>query len=136
MENGIITGVTFKEGVPVCSVQGIRVDTEYPAVPVARMHRGMFVVPEQGQKVQMLSVGDQRFIVGMLAKNDDAATPSLAPGDFAVQLDSGTKLTFIKNANDNYDVDIEASGNVTIDGIDFDAHVHSNPEGGTTGPPQ
>lgn len=135
MEHGTINSVYFKNGVPVCDVQATRVQTEYPEVPVMRTHRGMFVVPSEGQRVGMIKHGDddERFIVSVFATNGDDATPDLDEGDVALQLDAGTKLTFIQNDNGDYDVDLEASGNITIDGRDFDQHTHDyDDDNGTT----
>lgn len=132
IEHGFVTSVQYEQGVPVCDVQLARVNTQDQHVPVSRMHHSMYLVPEEGQKVQMLKLGAQRFITGVMAKNDDAGTPSLDGGEVAFQFDSGTKLSFTKDGSGNYDVTIEASGdvnidasgNVYIDGIDFDQHTH------------
>lgn len=135
MEHGTVTNVRYQDGVPICSVQlQGRVDNEDKAVPVMRGHHGMFLVPEENQKVQILNLEDQRFIVGVLDKNDSGENPSMSEGEMAFQLDANTYVRFTKNGSGGYDVGIKASGevnidadgNVFIDGIDFDQHVHEH----------
>lgn len=131
MIHGKVTNVIFESGVPVCTVQLFdRVNNEVDA-PVSRMNRSMFMIPEVGQNVQILKIDDQHFVVGVLATNTPDATPDLDEGEVCIQLDADTMVRFIKNG-DNYDVDIDASGevrinatgDVKIDGIDFDQHTH------------
>lgn len=124
MEHGIVNSVKFKEGVPFCNVQALRVSTEYRDVPVMCQHRGMFMVPEVDQKVTMLALDDQRFVVGVLARNPDGENPDLSAGELALQLDANSYIKFTKDGNGNYNVDVSASGDVKIDGIDFDKHTH------------
>lgn len=133
MEHGIINSVNYRDGVPICSVQPLdRVDVEHEAVPVMRSHHGFFLVPEQDQTVQMLTIDEQRFIVGILDRGADYANPTLKPGEAAFQFDDETTLSFTKNSDGSHDVTISASGDVHIDaagdvyidGIDFDAHTH------------
>lgn len=115
MEHGTVTSVYYEEGVPVCSVQlQGRVDNQDDAVPVMRQHHGMFLVPEQGQRVQMLNIEDQRFIVGILNKGKDFDPPELSEGDYAFKLDEKTILSFTENDDGLYDLDIEASGDISV----------------------
>lgn len=125
METGTVTSVRYKDGVPVCRVQiQDRVDNEDPNVPVMRMHHGMFMVPQENQKVQMLKLGEQRFVVGVLAKGEDYSNPDLSEGDLAFMLDDQTKLSFTQRDDGAFDVNVKASGKVYIEGIPFEDHVH------------
>lgn len=141
MIHGKVTNVTFTDGVPVCTVQLFdRVNNEVDA-PVSRMNRGIFMVPEVDQRVQLLKIEDQHFVVGVLARNVPEATPELSEGEICFQFDEETKLSFTKGES-GYNIDIEASGNITIDGIDFDQHTHQYDGGGknsstlTSDPPE
>jgi hypothetical protein len=127
MEQGVVTTVKYEKGVPVCNVQDQNRPTaeEYKNVPVMRMFKGMFIVPEQEQKVQMLKMGEARFIVGILDRGKgDITPPSLSEGEFSIKVDDGTEITITENGNGDHDVDISASGQVTIDGTPFSDHVH------------
>lgn len=125
MEHGTVTNVEYKKGVPVCSVRlQKRVDTEDKTVPVMRQHHGMFMVPEEGQKVQMLKLDEQRFIIGILNNGNGYDNPDLSEGELAFKLDSDTKLTFTENSNGDIDVNVKASGKVYIEGTAFSDHTH------------
>lgn len=125
MEHGTVTNVEYKDGVPVCSVQlQGRVNNEDERVPVMRQHHGMFLVPNVGQQVQMLKLDDQRFIVGVLETGDGDWSPDLSEGELAFMFDDGTRIEFSKTDSGDFDVHVEASGKVYIQGIPFEDHVH------------
>jgi hypothetical protein len=140
MEHGIITSVNYQQGVVLCDVQAIRVNESYENVPVLKPLGGYVQMPSPQQKVGIVSLDDDddaRFIIGVMSRNRDAAArpDSMAPDEMTIQMDEDTKIDFSKNDNGTYDLDLAASGNITIDGIDFDEHVHSTSES-TTGPPE
>lgn len=134
MEHGIVTSVRYQDGVPVCAVRlKHRVDVEDKYVPVMRMHGSQFLVPEQDQLVQLLTLGDQRFIIGVLDRGeDDFSPPDLSEGETAFRFDDGTTLSFTKDGSGGFNVSIEASGDVNItangdvliEGIAFSNHTH------------
>lgn len=131
MEHGKVTSVNYKDGVVYCDVKAIRLSSEYTNVPVLKSHSGFIEMPKQGMKVAIDKLKDgTRFIQGVIGK--ESATPStMREGEIALQLDKQTKVT-LKEAGDNYDVSIEASGDVNInaggdviiDGIPFGSHTH------------
>lgn len=142
MEHGIITSTKYEQGVVLCNVQAVRIDTEYRNVPMLKPFAAFNVVPAIGQRVAMASLSDgTRLITDVIASNPDGSQPDdLAEGELSIQLDANTKLTFTKNANGDYDVDLTASGAVTvtatsdvdltasgsvfINGINFENHIH------------
>lgn len=148
LEEGIITSVKYEQGIPVCDVEHLhRIDEETKNVPVIRQHHGMYLVPEEEQKVLMMKLENQRFIVGVLGKSGH--NPTLDAGEVSFDFDAGTSITFSKDGSGSYDVSIKASGdmnitasgNVYIDGIDFDQHTHNykwtdSAGSGVTDPPQ
>lgn len=116
MEHGIITATRYESGVVLCNVQAIRVDTEYEDVPMLKPFDGFSVVPHIGQKVTMTKLGDgTRFISQVLGRRPEGEIPeSLGAGELSIQLDPETKLTFTKTGEDKYDVELSASGDVTV----------------------
>jgi hypothetical protein len=136
MEHGIITATYYENGVVKCDVQALRVDTEYDKVPVLRSAAALTVMPAIKQKVTMEKLGGERFITNVMAALEPDSRPDeIDSNEFALQFDADTKLTFTKNDSGDYDIDIQASGDVTINGISFSNHVHST-DTGTTGTPE
>lgn len=125
MEQGKITSAFYKEGVALCHVQPVRNREEYKNVPVVKRGAEDYALPQVGQRVVMEKLDDgTRFILGVLAKNDDGEMPaSLEEGEMVFQFDAGTKISVSKTAA-GHTVEVEASDNVIIDGIDFDEHTH------------
>jgi hypothetical protein len=124
MEHGKVTSVEYRDGVVYCGVRPMRTTSEYTALPVLKPHSGFIQVPQLGQQVTMEKLDDgTRFISNVLAK-EGKYPEGMSKGDLAIQLDGGTKLNFKKQSNGDYNIELEASGNITIDGIDFDEHTH------------
>ncbi|WP_372611603.1 hypothetical protein [Halomonas sp.] len=159
MEHGIITSTRYENGVILCDVQAIRVNTEYPDVPMLKPFSAFTVVPSIGQKVGMVKLSDgKRFITGVMAAEGEGVQPaSMEQGEVALQLDEATRLTFSKNSSGGYDIELSASGQITLnadgdvdltaggqvslDGVPFDTHTHDytwddTAGSGTTDPPQ
>lgn len=126
MEHGQITSVNYDEGVVSCHVQKMdRVDVEYRDVPVMRNAAGHVVVPEVGETAVISELDDgTRVIVGFLSRLDDGQNPPADDGETVLRFDPDTELRFSRNADGTHDISLTASGDVTIDGIDFDEHVH------------
>ena len=116
MEHGIITTTSYEQGVVLCDVQAVRIDTEYRNVPMLKPFAALSAVPAIGQRVSMVSLSDgKRFITDVIARTPEGSQPDdLAEGDVAIQLDEETKLTFTKTDEGTYDVELSASGDVTI----------------------
>lgn len=124
MEHGKVTSVNYKDGTVACDVQAVRVNNEYKDVPVLKPHSGFIQIPEQGERVAIHKLDDDtKFITGVLSR-DSGFPDDVTEGDLAIQLDSETRVKFEKKSSGDYELHINASGNVFIDGIDFDKHVH------------
>ena len=125
MEQGRITSVFYKNGVALCHVQPVRVNEEYRNVPLIKQGAEDYRLPEVGQRVVMEKLDDgTRFILGVLATNDDTEMPSeMSEGDVTLQFDSETFISVSETAG-GYSIEVSASDNVVIDGIDFDEHTH------------
>lgn len=123
MEQGHITSVTYTDGVVKCNVNPVRVSNEYRNVPVMKSYAGLTRMPRPGQKVAMDELDDgTRVIIGYIAR-EESYPNELASGELTIQVDDDTKVELVKNG-DNWDLNLSASGNITIDGIDFDEHTH------------
>ena len=116
MEHGKVTTVEYKDGVTYCNVRAIRVNTEYTGVPVMKPHSGFIQMPEQGDTVTMETLDDgTRFISSILGKVEN--TPeSMKEGEFTIQLDGGTRVSFEEQSDGTYDLHLDASGDVYING--------------------
>jgi hypothetical protein len=136
MEHGKVTTVEYKDGVVYCNVRPMRTTSKYEALPVLKSHSGFIEIPKVGQQVMIDTLDDgTRFITDVLSKEEE--TPDeMSEGDLAIQLDGGTQLKFQKQSSGDYNLQISASGNVTIDGIDFDEHTHVDGDGATTSGPK
>jgi hypothetical protein len=116
MEHGKVTSVTYRDGVVYCDVRGIRVNTEYDSIPVLRPHSGFIQVPERGAKVAMHSLDDgTRFIEEVIHK-PDAHPDSMREGELTIQLDENTRVAFEKQRDGTFDLHLDASGDVYING--------------------
>jgi hypothetical protein len=136
MEHGKVTSVEYKNGTVYCNVRPMRTTSEYTALPVLKTHSGFIQVPKLGQQVTMEKLDDgTRFISNVMA-DEEHSPEEVSEGDLAIQLDEKTQLRFEKRKDGKYDLQISASGNVIIDGVDFDEHTHVDGDGKTTSGPK
>jgi len=145
MEHGTVTTVKFRDGVTYCNVEPIRTDTEYKNIPVMKPHSGFIQIPEQGEKVAMHKLeGDRRFISHILGTKDGQPSDmeNLNEGELSLKFDSETEVSIRQDGEGGYDLAVSASGDVTIDaesvsinGIDFDSHTHTQSDGSETSEP-
>lgn len=116
MEHGKVVSVNYEEGVVYCDVRPVRDEPVYRNVPVLKPHSGFIFMPKQNMKVAMDSLADgTRFIQDVISREDD--TPeSMREGEMAIHLDSGSRISFEKQDNGDYDLHLDASGDVFING--------------------
>lgn len=116
MEHGKVTTTNYENGVVYCNVQAVRVDIEYRDVPLLKPHSGFIQVPKQGETVTMEKLEDgTRFISNVISREND--TPDkLREGELAIQLDGGTQVYFEETPDGNYNLHLDASGDVFING--------------------
>jgi hypothetical protein len=116
MEHGTVTSVTYKDGVAYCNVRAIRIDTEYRNVPVLKSHPGIIEMPKQGMKVAMEQLEDgTRFITNVISK-EDAYPDEMEEGELTIQLDNETRISFEETQDGDYNLHLNASGDVFING--------------------
>jgi hypothetical protein len=116
MEHGTVTTSHYEDGVVYCNVRAIRMDTEYRDVPLLKPHSGFIQVPKQGETVAMDTLADgTRFISDVISRESE--TPDdMKEGELAIQLDGGTRVYFEEKQNGDYDLHLDASGDVFING--------------------
>lgn len=145
MEHGTVTTVKFRDGVTYCNVEPIRTDTEYKNIPVMKPHSGFVQIPEQGEKVAMHKLEeDRRFISHILGTKDGQPSDmeNLNEGELSLRFDSETQISITRDGSGGYDVTVSASGSVninaesvSINGTDFDSHTHTESDGSETSKP-
>jgi len=114
MEHGLITSVTYKKGVVLCNVQALRVGSVIGKVPVMKPYSGTIRMPKPGEKAIMEVLDDDtRFIIGYLAR-EKSHPDNMKPGEMTIQVDDKTKVALSENSNGNYDLNLSASGNVSV----------------------
>lgn len=116
MEHGTVTTTNYKDGVVYCNVQAIRMNTEYRNIPLLKPHSGFIQVPKQGETVTMEQLDDgTRFISNVLSR--EIGTPdNLKEGELAIQLDEETRIYFEEKRDGDYNLHLDASGDVFING--------------------
>jgi len=118
MEHGKITAVNYEDGVVTCNVQAIRRSNEYRNVPVMKPFGGMYRTPKPGQLVAMDSLNDgTRFIIGYIARDSSDTPPEdMKPEELVFRVDDETVIEMRQNPDGSYDLNLGASGDVTING--------------------
>jgi hypothetical protein len=115
IEEGKITNVYYKNGVPVCSViLGTRTDTEKDGIPVIQKHESMRFVPKKGQTALMTKLKEQRFIIGVLKNGNNSGASDLQEGEAEFTFDDNTNISIREGKNGGYDVSISASGDLRL----------------------
>jgi hypothetical protein len=81
-----------------------------------KSHSGFIQIPKQGETVTMEKLNDgTRFISNVLSRESD--TPDdMEEGELAIQLDSDTRIYFEEKQNGDYNLHLDASGDVFING--------------------
>lgn len=117
MEHGKVTSVTYDDGVVYCDVRPVRVNNEYEDVPVMKPHSGFIQVPKQKETVTMEKLNDgTRFISNVISK-EEGTPDKMREGELAIQLDHETRVYFEENSDGDYDLHLDASGDVFINGV-------------------
>lgn len=114
MEHGRVTSVKYEDGVVYCDIQAFRKRANYEERPVLTPHSGFIQVPKEGQIVGIEKLKDgTRFVSEVIAK-ETASPDSMKEGELAIQLDNDTRLYFEEQANGDYNLYLEASGDLSI----------------------
>lgn len=142
MEKGEIISTSYEDGVVYCDVAAKRAAEQYTDIPVLRPHPGFIQLPEQGEEVTLEKLDDGSRFISSILHRENSFPNKMVEGELAIHLDGGTEIYFEKQADQSFEINIESgNGDVIIDGIDFDEHVHhydwSDPAGSSdTDPPK
>lgn len=118
MEHGKVTTVNYEDGAVYCDVRSLRGSRgEYENIPVMKSHSAFIQIPKQGERVTMEKLSDNtRFISNVLSREDDFPE-EMREGELAIQLDEETKIRFEERDDGNYDLHLDASGDLYINGV-------------------
>lgn len=75
--------------------------------------RSAFFVPEEGEYV-VLSFIDGRYVATAIDETPEHEIPDLSQGDVCITLDAETALHFSKQADGTVNIDLSASGDVSV----------------------
>lgn len=116
MEHGTVTSTKYEDGVVYCDVRPMRLANGYQNIPLLKPHSGFIQVPGQGETVTMEKLADgTRFISNVISRENN--TPDdMTEGELAIQLDEETRIYFEEKQNGDYDLHLDASGDVFING--------------------
>ena len=117
MEHGKVTTVEYRDGVVYCNVRPVRAGVEYEAVPVLKPHSGFIQIPSQGDTVTMERLDKGTLFITNVLEKSDANPDNVREGELAIQLDKGTRIYFEKTDSGDYDLHLDASGDVYINGV-------------------
>lgn len=106
-----------KKGMVQCSIQLPHAGGVKNNVPVGKPHSGVMWKPETGDTVTVEYNEEGRaYIANVLSvPAEEFTAPDLAEGSMRIRFDDSTTVTVDKDDSGNYDIDIEASGEVTVD---------------------
>lgn len=116
MEHGTVTSVTYNEGVVYCSVRAVRLDTEYQDIPVMKPQSGFIQVPKQGETVTLEELDDGTRFISNVISRENGYPDDMEEGELAIQLDDETRVYFEEKQNGDYDLHLDASGDVLSGG--------------------
>jgi hypothetical protein len=113
----IVSSVIVKSGaVFVNAYSPRRVNSEFTEVPILRSFAGEMPVPSEGDTV-IISQTDtgQHYVDGVLTvMGSETDSPQIESEEFAIHFDSGTSIIAEKDGSGNYNLTLNASGDVTI----------------------
>lgn len=79
-------------------------------------HSGFIQVPEQGEMVAIDQLNDGTRFISHVISSEDETPDEMKEGELAIQLDAGTRVHFEEKPNGDYDLHLDASGDVFING--------------------
>jgi hypothetical protein len=83
-------------------------------IPFATGKTGLWMVPEEGDIVEVYEVGFESYVARTPHNPTPLTMPDLSQGDFCLKLNEDTELTFSKQADDTYDLSIKTDGTVNV----------------------
>lgn len=116
MKHGIVTSKKVaSEGHLALTIQSSRAGVTWENVPVAQDHPGAVQNIEEGWHVALDECDDGLWIVlGVINTDPDLLPSSLNGSERVMKFDNGTEISVTMNDSGEYDVDVKATGNITI----------------------
>lgn len=106
----------------VVSESGIIVDAQdlsrpsvlYENVPVVRDFSGKMAIPKPGQRIVVsISATGFEYVDGILT-GPDSEIPEMDEDEFVLQFNKNTKISFIKDQNEDYELKVKTDGDATL----------------------
>lgn len=128
-----VTSVSTENGKVFVTVQPPRPGVNYRDIPLLRLFPGAMVTPKEGDIVAVHTLPDGSKMATMASNSPQGVTmPDLSEGELCFRFSDGTQIKIAKNGGENYNVDIDADGDVNItatgsvfiNGTDFEQHTH------------
>jgi hypothetical protein len=87
----------------------------YEEIPFATGKTGLWMVPEEGDMVEVHEVGFETYVARTTHNPYPYTMPEMSEGDFCLRLNDDTELKFSKQGDDTFNLSIKADGEITID---------------------
>lgn len=100
-------------------------DEFYEEIPFASGKTGLWMVPEEGDIVEVYEIGFETYVARTPHNPSVTSMPTLSEGDFSLRLNEDTELTFQKQGDGTYNLSLKADGDVTIE-TDSDSTININ----------
>jgi len=84
-------------------------------IPFATGKTGLWMVPEEGDIVEVYEVGFESYVARTPHNPTPLTMPDLSQGDFCLKLNENTELTFSKQADDTFNITLAADGEISAD---------------------
>lgn len=95
---------------------------DHPDIPFVSGQSGLWMVPSEGDIVEVYEVGGS-YVARTPHNKAAPAMPAFEEGDFCLRLDGDTELYFSKQSDGTFDLSLTTGGDVTIEGAQ-DSTVH------------
>ena len=124
MIHGIVTSTTVSSGIILADVQVARAGVTYKEVPMMHQFPGHIQSITEGSRVLLDRTADNLWVIlGVLETNEDILPDDVTEHEQVMAFDDGTEISVKQSDTDGYDVNInasselniKASGDVTID---------------------
>ena len=86
----------------------------YEEIPFATGKTGLWMVPEEGDMVEVHEVGFETYVARTTHNPYPYTMPEMSEGDFCLRLNDDTELRFSKQGDDTFDLLIRTDGDVSV----------------------
>lgn len=118
---GQITSIYSEDGFITCDVRDYRITTTHDNVIIPSRFRYEATTPQEGDKVVIQKTDQGEWILQDVLSVSVPTLPDLEENEYVLRFEDGTRLEITKNGAGDYDVDIEASGDVDVSATNITA---------------